>query len=196
MPDGEMMYETDEGKLTEQEITAANAAWQVSEFFRQLDGACYRSAMFLRLYLKDRYGIEGQAIVGFVNDGKSPAYASHAWFEYEGKLTDIALSRPLDPERTPPGRLIIQGVVVEPGHDYTYHETTPEIGQDFIKKFMEHPMLAQVLKAQQETHAEACACANDDKLSRTYLDRAPDGWTYLRIAEIVDEQMARQAKIL
>jgi hypothetical protein len=189
MTDETPIYVTSEGRLSEKEITAANATWRVSEFFRQMEGACYRSAMFLRLYLKEKFGIEGQTIVGFVNDGEGPAYASHAWFEYEGKLTDIALAHPVDAAQTPPGRLIIQGVVVEPGHDYTYHETIPAIGEDFIKKFREHPLLAQMLRLQEETHAEASACANDDGLSRAYLDRAPDGWTYERIRAAIEEDV-------
>jgi hypothetical protein len=186
MTDETQIYETSEGRLTAQEITAANAIWRVAEFFREMSGACYQSAMFLRLYLKERFGIEGQTIVGYVNDGESPAYASHAWFEYEGKLTDIALAHPVDPNRTPPGQLIIQGVVVEPGHDYTYHETMPPIGEDFIMKVREHPILAQMLRQQEETHAEASVCANDDALSRAYLDRAPDGWTYERIRSAIE----------
>lgn len=173
--DDEQMYGTDEGRLTEKEVIAANVAWRVARFFSQLDGACYRSAMFLRLYLKERHGIEGEAIVGFVNDGESPVYASHASYEFEGKLTDIALSRPLDADRTPPGRLIIQGIVVTPGHEYTYHETVPEVGQALLKSLIEHPMFGEIIKDQEMTHAEASACANHDDLSRAYLNRAPDG---------------------
>jgi len=46
MTDETQIYGTSEGRLTEQEVTAANATWRVSEFFREMDGACYRSAMF------------------------------------------------------------------------------------------------------------------------------------------------------
>jgi hypothetical protein len=153
-----------------------------------MQGACYRSAIFVRLYLKETHGIEGPSVVGFVNDGEEPNYASHAWYEYQGKRTDLALAHPDDPSRTPPGPLVIHGVTAEPGHVYSYHDTVPEIGQEFIEKFKSHPVFAQILRAQAGSHAEAFACANDDALSRAYLDNAPDGWGYQKIVDFIRER--------
>jgi hypothetical protein len=187
-------YEPGQGKLTEKEIAAANAALEVHGFFRQMEGACYRAAMFLRLYLKETHNIDGQVMVGYVNDGEGPVYPSHAWYEYEGKPTDIALAYPVDSSQTPPGPVLIQGVTIEPGHPYTYHETVPEIGQQFIEQYKTHPMVAQIVREQGQSHAEAFACANDDGLARAYLDRAPDGWTYQRIVEFIkDRQLEEQS---
>jgi hypothetical protein len=155
------------GTVTEAEIVAANAAIQAYGFFRQMQGACYRSAIFVRLYLKETHGIE---------------------YEYQGKRTDLALAHPDDPSRTPPGPLVIHGVTAEPGHVYSYHDTVPEIGQEFIEKFKSHPVFAQILRAQAGSHAEAFACANDDALSRAYLDNAPDGWGYQKIVDFIRER--------
>jgi gamma-glutamylcyclotransferase len=62
------------------------------------DGACYRASFFLAYHLKQRFGIEGIARVGFVNDGTDDLFSSHAWYELDGKITDLGISRPLNPD--------------------------------------------------------------------------------------------------
>ena len=44
-------------------------------------GACYRSACFLYLFLKEMHELKGEAVIGFVNDGTDDLYGSHAWFD-------------------------------------------------------------------------------------------------------------------
>jgi hypothetical protein len=109
--------------LSDSEAIVVKTALKTRQVFSTLRGACYRSALFLRLYLKERHGIEGKAIVGYVNAGDGLAYASHAWFQYEGQVTDIAISCPLNPEHNAPGPLMVHGMELEPGYPYSYHES-------------------------------------------------------------------------
>ncbi|MBV8524244.1 MAG: lasso peptide biosynthesis protein [Acetobacteraceae bacterium] len=74
-----------------------------------LPGACYRCAMFLRYHLVARHGIDGEAVVGFVNDGTDVAYSSHAWYEIDGLITDVALCRPEKPRFQKAGPVTILG---------------------------------------------------------------------------------------
>jgi hypothetical protein len=78
-------------------------------------GACYRSACFLYLLLKEMHELKGEAVIGFVNDGTDDLYGSHAWFEIDGKRTDLAIRDPMYPERQPRGPLLIHGIEFRPG---------------------------------------------------------------------------------
>ena len=49
-----------------------------------IDGCCYRATLFIKYHLELRYGIRGEAIVGYVNDGTDELYCSHAWLETDG----------------------------------------------------------------------------------------------------------------
>jgi len=171
--------------LTDEEAVVVRVAISLNNLFRSLEGGCYRTALFLRLYLKEHHGIQGDTVIGFVNDGQSNIYASHAWYEYDKKITDLAISRPLHQTQNAPGPLMIQGIELEPGHAYTYHRTMPETGQGLVNMIIGNPMLAELFRPQIETHAYASACALSDDLSRTYLDGVEDGWTYEKISDAI-----------
>ncbi len=137
--------------LSDEEASVVRTALRLREVASRLEGACYRTALFLWLYLKERFDVEGTAVVGYVNESISQAYASHAWFEFEGKRTDVALSRPLHPEHNPAGPLIVQGIELEPGHVYTYHRTMPEEGQKLLKALLEYPHFRPMLGSRKNT---------------------------------------------
>ena len=73
-------------------------------------GARYRRALLSGLFLKEKYPIAGEAVVGFVNDGTDDVYATQAGYEFKGQLTDIAISKPLLLDLQPRGPLTIQGI--------------------------------------------------------------------------------------
>jgi hypothetical protein len=58
--------------LSDDEAVVVQTALKAARVFSNLHGACYRSALFLRLH----HGVEGEAIVGYVNAGDGLAYAT------------------------------------------------------------------------------------------------------------------------
>jgi hypothetical protein len=180
---------------------AAEAAWLVTLDERErivvrtarslgkalsLDGACYRSSLFLQLYPEQEHGIAGSAVIGFVNDGTDDLYASHAWFMFRDQRTDLSLCRPMSPEVQKRGPLVIQGRIIAEGWPrYTYHVQRPPAGLAVIKQLMSDPSTRSMVAEQEELHLRMLATANDNALIRAYLDGAPDGLTYDRMAAAV-----------
>jgi hypothetical protein len=171
--------------LNEQERTLVRTAKSLGKAL-PLDGACYRASMFLRLFLAKEHGIEGNAVVGYVNDGTDELYSSHAWFEFRGQRTDLTLCRPMNPEVQKRGRLVIHGRVITEGwSSYTYHLQQPPAGLAIVRQLMSNPSLQPMVAEQEELHLRMLTTAKDDALIRIYLDDAPDGLTYDRIAGAV-----------
>lgn len=151
-----------------------------------LDGACYRASLFLKLFLEQEHAIGGEAVVGFVNDGTDDLYASHAWFEFRGRRTDLTLCRPMNPEVQKRGSLVIHGRVIADGWPrYTYHAQRPPEGLAVINQLMSAPSTRPMVAEQEELHRRMAATATDNALIRAYLDGAPDSLTYERIAAAV-----------
>jgi hypothetical protein len=171
--------------LDEQERTLVRASKGLGAAL-PLDGACYRASLFLRLFLEQEHGIVANAIVGFVNDGTDELYASHAWLEFHGQRTDLTLCRPMNPEVQHRGSLVIHGRVIAEGwQQYTYHLHRPPEGLQVIRQMMADPTDRPVVAEQEELHLRMVATAKNNALIRAYLDDAPDGLTYDRIAKAV-----------
>jgi hypothetical protein len=153
-----------------------------------LDGACYRTSLFLKLFLAQEYRIAGNAVIGFVNDGTDDLYASHAWFEFRGQQTDLTLCRPMSPEVQKRGPLVIHGRVIAEGWPrYTYHMHRPPEGSAVIAQLMSDPATQPMVDEQEQLHLRMVTTAKDDALILAYLNGAPDGLTYDRIARAVKQ---------
>jgi hypothetical protein len=134
--------------------------------------------------LKETHGVEGEAVVGYVNDGTDTLYSSHAWFELNGLRTDLALSKPLRPEVQRPGPLVIHGIEFRPGHLWSYHRQRPAEGLTTIMKLRSspNPLIAKGVLEAEELHLTMAATQRSDALIRAYLDAAPDRRDYAKMA--------------
>ena len=151
-----------------------------------LDGACYRASLFLKLFLEHEYGIDANAVVGFVNDGTDDLYASHAWLEFRGQRTDLTLRCPMSPEVQKRGQLVIHGRVIAEGWSgYTYHMHRPPEGLRVIQQLLSDASTQSMVAGQEELHLKMNATSKNSAMIRAYLDAAPDGLTYARIAKAV-----------
>ena len=111
--------------------------------------------------------------------------------EYEGTKTDLAISRPLTPF-VRPGPLTIHGVDLVPGHAWTYHRFRTIEGESLRKKLLNSGHhFVPVVRANELEHAAMVETSNNDELIRRFLDKAPDGATYRRIAAAVKNGMER-----
>ena len=138
--------------LDEKQFAVVKVARAFIDVLAPSEGACYRCSFFLRLFLRERYGLDGRAVVGFVNDGTDEVYPSHAWYEFHGQRTDLAISRPLRPDVQPRGPLVIQGIEFQPGHAWTYHHERPAAGTLLVAQAIESgdPVFSQLFKEQEE----------------------------------------------
>ena len=160
----------DEGQADEEAIVIERVARRLHRAFT-VEGACYRTALFLRYHLAQAHGIRGEAVVGYVNNGVDDHYSSHAWFEHQGLVTDVALCRPLEPRLQKRGAVLVRSREVMPGWRYTYHR--------------ERPAGSFAVAAYDELHARVAGIAEDEDAIRAYLDGAPDGFSYTRMAALV-----------
>jgi hypothetical protein len=145
-------------------------------------GACYRMSLFLKYYLQHRHNLQGEAIIGYVNDGTDQLYSSHAWFTFRSRVTDLAISRPLHPDLQKAGPLVIHGQEIRTGWRWTYHKTRPPEGEIQTRQLLLDPSVGRQMREAEDLHQAMAATAKNDDLIRAYLDRAPDGLTYEIIA--------------
>jgi hypothetical protein len=163
--------------LEDDEKIVFDVAQRLSPFVPPF-GPCYQASFFLRLYLEKIYGIVGLAIVGFVNDGTDDVFASHAWYEFRGKMTDLAISRPLNPHLQRPGPVTIHGLEIRPGWTWTYHREEPPEGRAALEALLARPEMAPRVQEELARRQRMAMIATDLDMIRDYLDRADNGLTY------------------
>jgi len=131
-------------------------------------GGCYHFAFFLYEYLRSKFLIDVEPVVAWVNDGRDAYMMSHAWIEFEGKITDVSLTKTEYPEENLSGALIVMGEVIRPGdRTYTYHKArTPQALA--ILTSMDPREVAQ----DETRHVEMGAISKSPKQMRRFLKSA------------------------
>ena len=153
-----------------------------------LIGGCYLTSFFLHSFLRRERGIRTDLVVGWINDGTGPTMASHAWIEYQGKKTDIALTLTEHPEIQLPGPLTILSEEFLKGKAaYTYHlEPSHEAVEAVSRMRRELPaQYARAIAAKEEEHIQMQARSRNPALVDAYLDDAPADRSYAAIARII-----------
>ncbi len=103
----------------------------------------------------------------------------HAWIEFEGKITDISLTKTEFPEAQLSGALIVLDEVIRPGEImYTYHKVrTPEALNALEGSRQEEVVESQTL------HASMVAISRRPKQIRKYLKSAPSELSFRVLAK-------------
>lgn len=136
---------------------------------KPLVGGCYHLAFFLFEYLRSIAGIDVVPIVGWVNDGRDDFMISHAWIEFEGKVTDVSLTKTEYPEEQLSGALVVHGHEIRPGQiQYTYHKARTANALFALRGI--DPVEAAELEA---LHEAMVAVSISPKKIRKYLKSAP-----------------------
>lgn len=146
---------------------------------------CYRLAFFLTTLLRVEHGIEVEPVVGYVNDGDGEAMASHAWIEFANKRTDLSLAFTEHPDVQHPGEALILDRVVRAGHRYTHHRSRTPAALAAAAYAASDTRFAEALAHKEAEHIAMVARAKDSQLMRAYLDAAPDGFDFERLAGLV-----------
>jgi hypothetical protein len=149
-------------------------------------GMCYRMAFFLTWYLANETGIQVMPVVGYVNDGTDETMIPHAWIELSGKKTDINLTQTEYPDVQLTGPLLILDREITKGRaTYTYHPEPTAAAVAQFKELLKDERLRDTLLRKEAEHTRMESVASDPGLIREYLDAAPDGLTYARLAHMV-----------
>ncbi len=174
--------------LTDDEKVVADVASQVFDRLvvpNQATGMCYRLAFFLTELLAQQHSLQVEPIVGYVNDGTSDIMPSHAWIETAGKRTDLSLAFTEYSDAQLPGEVLILDRIARPGMRYTYsRDQTPEALQA-LQNLQSDPRFGHVVAQKEVEHAAMLARSKSAELRRAYLDSAPGGFDYTRLASIV-----------
>jgi|SRR5450432_426803 hypothetical protein len=176
--------------LSTKERQIADAAQRLLERFidpSEATGMCYRLTYFLHLYLMDK-GIKTTPVVGYVNDWTDDVFMSHAWLDYDGKKTDLTLARAERPDLNPPGDVLILGFPFRRAGKYTYHLTKSAAAIAVENEWLNDPRGAGIVRHKALEHAAMDQRASNAHNMRRFLDNAPDGLTYSRIASIIDSE--------
>lgn len=175
-----------EGLTPSERIIADVAEWLHQRLVveRGFVGGCYHLAFFLRIYLQRQHGIDVKPVVGYVNDGTGPIMASHAWVEYNGKKTDLSLSRTEHGDHQPTGALIVLDHVVRRGEaTYTYHTERSREALEAEREFAETDNETRQIVARKDAEHELMSSrALDDGLIERYLASAPRHLNYEALA--------------
>jgi hypothetical protein len=174
--------------LTPDEVHLAQAADRLwNRFILRLGatGMCYRMSFFLTAYMKAEHSIDVTPVVGWVNDGDTDLMASHAWIETSGGRTDLTLGITDHPDVQLPGAVLVVGRVIKPGVPYSYHRARGAEALKALAMMNADPMLAPIVAEQELQHLSMVARSKSMELQRAYLDEAPDGFDYEKLAGIV-----------
>jgi hypothetical protein len=153
----------------------------------EVTGMCYRLAFFLTEFLRERHAIEVIPVVAFVNDGEDDVMASHAWIEFNGKKTDLSLTRTKHAGRQLTGSLLILDRDFSKGEaTYSYHLERDAAALAVIATLQADPQYGPFVQAKENEHAAMLAIARSPGLMRGYLDSAPDGLGYEALARLAD----------
>jgi hypothetical protein len=145
---------------------------------------CYRLTFFLHLYLRSK-GMPTNPVIGYLNDGTDDIMVSHAWLELGGQKTDLTLGRTERPEVNLPGDILILDFPFRRAHAYTYHrEKTPQ-AIAVEERWLKEPDAAGLVRRKAAEHARMLRLSADPDAMRAFLDSAPDGLTYARLASII-----------
>lgn len=148
---------------------------------------CYHLAFFMTRYLADKE-ITVSPVIGWVNDGTWDGVASHAWIEYEGKKTDISLTRTSHPDHQPSGSMIVLDQVLKKGQaEYTYFKNDDHRAQKAAALLRTNPEL-KALQAQKDAHHnEMLKISEPGHMERIdhYLANAPSGLRYADLKDLV-----------
>lgn len=151
----------------------------------QAIGMCYRLAFFLEQYLAVEHGISVEAVVGYVNDGTDDVMISHAWIEFEGQRTDLSLANVQHPHAQSAGEVLIMGNIARAGQRYSYHRERSLAGLVIAQELMQDPKVGAMVLQKEEEHLFMVARTKSADLRRSYLDGAPDGLNFERLAALV-----------
>lgn len=171
--------------LSERDRLVVRVAERIAEVL-PLDGACYRTTMFLKYYLQQAHGIESNAVVGYVNDGTDLAFSYHAWLEVDGRRVDITLGRPLNSEYQKRGRTIILDREMTVGWTYTYHRERSAEALKLMLSLLQRDDTREYLAEADARHRQMITTSASPELTRVFLDSAPDGLTYERLAAMIE----------
>lgn len=169
-----------------QRLVADAALAAYDRFVRpaQATGMCYRMSFFLREYLACEFQTDVDVVVGYINDGSDNIMISHAWIECENTITDISLHS--TDGSTEPGDLIVLDRPIRPGAiKYSYHREKGVAGEEAERELEADDTYGWIVEHKRQEHAGMVALVGDRAAARAYLDHAPDGLTYERLAEIV-----------
>lgn len=173
--------------LTARQRLVANVALAAYDRFvrpAQATGMCYRMSFFLREYLACEFQTDVEVVVGYINDGSDNMMISHAWIECEKTVTDIAVH--ITDGRTKTGELIILDRAIRTGAiKYSYHREKGIAGEEAERELQADGTYGWLVEHKRQEHARMFALVGDRTAARDYLDSAPDGLTYDRLAEIV-----------
>jgi hypothetical protein len=114
--------------LSEQEKIIFNLSQIIQEKFikpTKLRGACYRISILMKVILEKKYGINSEAVVGYLNDGDD-IFISHAWLNTQGKKTDLMAARPPVGENYGPIIILDYEFKGNANVNYTYHTEKTE----------------------------------------------------------------------
>jgi hypothetical protein len=173
--------------LSQEEHQVAEAANRLLQRFidpREATGMCYRLTYFLHLYLAKK-DIVTNPVIGYVNDGTDDIFMSHAWLEHGGKKTDLTLGRPERPELNPPGDILILDFPFRRAGKYTYHLTKSAEAVAVEANFLSDPRSAPIVRHKAAEHEAMQQRAKSKDKMRSFLDAAPDGFTYDRFASTI-----------
>ena len=149
-------------------------------------GMCYRMAAFLTERLSaDQITVE--PIVGYANDGTDDIMIPHAWIELGGKRTDVTLGITEQPDAQLPGQVIVLDRIMVKGQQYSYLREMTVAGRRKWEAARSSQTTRALIEGKEAEHQAMSKMMQTSASRRLYLDAAPDGWNYDRIAKIVGE---------
>ncbi len=151
-------------------------------------GACYHMTFLLKTILVEKFEIETDAVIGFVNDGTDDIMISHGWLEYRGRKIDIALSNPNYGQQPGP-LLILDYKLQEHGTaEYSYHRMQGEAGDKASKALLnsEYPQVRMMAEQKEIEHSLMEEIAKSHDRIVEYLNNAPPASKYDRLLEILE----------
>jgi hypothetical protein len=151
---------------------------------RQFSGGCYHLAFFMAHHLSLQ-GVDVQPVIGWVNDGLWLGMTSHAWIEFDGRITDTSLTYCERSNSVPTGALIVHDKVLREGEaSYTYHHhgtSAVQAGLDWLGERKEYHVALQ----QKLVEHERMRLISANRSFQEYFSSAPPGGKYADLLRMI-----------
>ena len=149
-------------------------------------GACYQMTFLSKMLLKNEFGIESDAVIGYINDGTDDFMISHAWLEHKGRKIDVAIA---NQNGGPPAPILILNHEFQKHHParYTYHTELNDTGKMVLNEILRSGTSEekQLVRQKEYEHQSMVEIGLSDKKIMDYLRSAPGGTSYDELAKLL-----------
>lgn len=176
-------------QLDKEAQIVARTALRLHSFLdrQQVAERCDFVAFSLHEYLRRRWRIHTDVVVGYLGNDRTPVRRSHAWLDHRGMRIDVAMEQgSWNGGALPRDALVLDRVIRFGIAQNSYHlQPSPETLQMHERFAARSPESAEFVAQKQQEHRDMLRRAQDDLAMWTWLQFAPEPLSYAAVERVM-----------